>query len=113
VKRFQTQHGLNADGVIGPKTIEWLNYPIEDRIHRLALNAERSRLWPMQRSALVVVNLPSFDLNYYFRGKVAFSSKVIVGKQKRKTPMLEIKMDSLVLNPTWNVPPKIMREDII
>ncbi|MEZ9925057.1 L,D-transpeptidase family protein [Vibrio breoganii] len=113
VKRFQSQHGLNADGVIGPKTIEWLNYPIEDRIHRLALNAERSRLWPMQRSALVVVNLPSFDLNYYFRGKVAFSSKVIVGKQKRKTPMLEIKMDSLVLNPTWNVPPKIMREDII
>ncbi len=113
IKRFQSQHGLKMDGVIGPDTANWLNYPIEERIRRLALNAERSRLWPEQRQALVLVNLPSFDLNYYFKGEVVFSSKVIVGKQKRKTPLLEIKMDSLVLNPTWNVPPKIMREDII
>ncbi|WP_231892621.1 MULTISPECIES: L,D-transpeptidase family protein [unclassified Vibrio] len=110
---FQRQHGLSADGIIGPKTVEWLNYPIEERIRRLALNAERSRLWPTQRQALVLVNLPSFDLNYYYKGRVAFSSKVIVGKQSRKTPLLEIKMDSMFLNPTWNVPPKIMREDII
>ncbi|GAD79175.1 putative L,D-transpeptidase [Vibrio ezurae NBRC 102218] len=113
VKRFQRQHGLKADGVIGPDTAKWLNYPIEERIRRLALNAERSHLWPVQRKALVLVNLPSFELHYYFNNKVVFSSKVIVGKQQRKTPLLEIKMDSLVLNPTWNVPPKIMREDII
>lgn len=113
VKQFQEQHGLQPDGIIGPNTIEWLNYPIEERIRRLALNAERSHLWPTQREALVLVNLPSFELNYFFRGDVAFSSKVIIGKKKRKTPMMAIKMDSMVLNPVWNVPPKIMREDII
>lgn len=113
VKQFQTQHGLKPDGIIGPNTLDWLNYPLEERIRILALNAERSRLWPTQREALVLVNLPSFELSYYFRGDMAFSSKVIIGKKKRKTPMMAIKMDSMVLNPVWNVPPKIMREDII
>ncbi|GAM63128.1 L,D-transpeptidase YcbB [Vibrio ishigakensis] len=51
VKQFQEQHGLQPDGIIGPNTIEWLNYPIEERIRRLALNAERSHLWPTQREA--------------------------------------------------------------
>ncbi|CAM2836867.1 L,D-transpeptidase family protein [Vibrio rarus] len=113
VQQFQIQHGLKADGVIGPETMQWLNYPLQERIRRLALNAERSILWPQQRQAIVLVNLPSFDLSYYYKGNRAFYSKVIVGKQARKTPLLDIKMDSLVLNPTWNVPPKIMREDII
>ncbi len=113
IERFQALHGLDVDGIIGPDTVKWLNVTTEQRLKMLALNAERSRLWPKQRDALVVVNVPSFELIYWQGGEAIFESKVVVGRTSRKTPLLETNMDSLILNPTWNVPWKIMVKDIL
>ncbi|MBD1567348.1 L,D-transpeptidase family protein [Vibrio sp. S12_S33] len=113
VKDFQAMHGLQVDGVIGPETIKWLNFPLTDRISMLALNAERMRLWPELNDTLIVVNVPSFDMRYWYLGQEVFQSKVVVGRLSRKTPLMITKLDSLILNPTWNVPYKIMVEDIL
>ncbi|MGR5094472.1 L,D-transpeptidase family protein [Vibrio maritimus] len=113
VREFQQLYGLNDDGIIGPNTIEWLNKSANDKLRILALNSERSRLWPQQRENIILVNVPSFQLKYWDEGETRFESRVIVGKTSRQTPIFETKMDSLILNPTWNVPWKIMVKDII
>lgn len=113
VREFQRLYGLNDDGIIGPNTIEWLNKSANDKLRILALNSERSRLWPEQRQNIILVNVPSFQLKYWDEGETRFETRVIVGKTSRQTPIFETKMDSLILNPTWNVPWKIMVKDII
>ncbi|MFM2590214.1 murein L,D-transpeptidase [Vibrio sp. TBV020] len=113
VKQFQALHGLKPDGIIGPDTIRWINLPIEKRLSTLAINAERIRYWPVQRDTIIVVNVPSFEMTYWSSGQEVFESKVVVGKVERPTPLMRTRLDSLILNPTWNVPWKIMVEDII
>ena len=36
VKQFQRQHELGADGVLGEKTITWLNVPYEEKYRMIA-----------------------------------------------------------------------------
>lgn len=113
IKQFQQRHGLSVDGVIGPKTIYWINRPMEERLRLVALNAQRLRIWPEQRSNIVLVNVPQFAMTYWKGGEKAFESDVIVGRPSRKTPLINTKMDSVILNPRWNVPHKIMVKDIL
>lgn len=113
IKEFQYLHGLKPDGVIGPETIRWLNYPIEKRLATLAINAERIRYWPAQRDTIIVVNVPSYEMTYWDSGNTVFESKVVVGRKARPTPLMRTNLDTLILNPTWNIPWKIMVKDII
>ncbi|MCG6402861.1 L,D-transpeptidase family protein [Vibrio fluvialis] len=113
IKQFQKMHGLKPDGIIGPNTLKWLNMKVPDRLALLALNAERMRLWSTNDDTVIVVNVPGFNLKYWYSGKPVFQSKVVVGRISRPTPVMTTRLDSLILNPTWNVPHKIMVEDIL
>lgn len=113
IKQFQSMHGLKPDGILGPETVAWINVPFRDRLTSLALNTERARLLPKSRENIVIVNLPSFQLNYWHDGASVFTSKVIVGREERRTPLLRVEMDTLIVNPSWNVPSKLVKEDII
>ncbi|WP_194435527.1 L,D-transpeptidase family protein [Vibrio fluminensis] len=113
VKQFQQIHGLKVDGVIGPNTVRWLNKSSKARLKIIAINAERSRIWPDQRNTIILVNVPGYEMEYWFGGESIFQSEVIVGREKRPTPVMTTNLDSVILNPTWNVPWKIMVEDII
>ena len=113
ILEFQRMHGLKEDGVIGRNTLYWINMPYEKRMWLIALNSERARLIPRDKQNVVIVNLPSFRLHYWHNGEQLFSTRVIVGRKKRKTPLLRVTMDTLVLNPSWNVPRKLVREDLI
>ncbi|MDV6253856.1 murein L,D-transpeptidase [Vibrio sp. EA2] len=113
VKEFQRIHGLKQDGIIGPNTIRWINFSPKQRMHLLALNSERSRIWAKERDNVVFVNVPGYQVTYWHDGQPLFESKVVVGKRSRKTPIMTVNMDSVILNPTWNVPWSIMVRDII
>ncbi len=113
VKEFQRIHGLQQDGVIGPNTLRWINFSPKQRLHLLALNAERSRIWAKERDNVVFVNVPGYEVTYWHNGRPLFESKVVVGKSDRKTPIMTVTMESVILNPTWNVPWKIMVKDIL
>jgi len=114
VKSFQTRHGLPADGVVGPRTLEEMNVPIEKRIDQIRLNLERGR-WLLHDigEEFVIVNVAGFRLYLVREGKVAWTTRVQVGKTFRKTPVFRSEMTYLVLNPTWTVPPLLLREDIL
>lgn len=113
IKQFQQLHGLNPDGIIGPQTLKWLNLSLSSRLSTLALNAERVRYWPSEHDSIIVVNVPSYEMTYWHDGKAVFESKVVVGRKARPTPLMVTNLDTLILNPTWNVPWTIMVEDII
>lgn len=80
--------------------------------YKLALNAQRLRIIPNFNNG-IFVNIPSYQLHYFRDGKPILQSKVIVGRQDRRTPVMYSKLSNVVVNPPWNVPPTILSKDII
>jgi L,D-transpeptidase YcbB len=114
VKQFQARHGLEADGVIGQGTITALNMTKEQRRQQIIVNLERWRWFPSDLGINhVVVNIPNFLLHTVQSTDTTRIFKVVVGTEKRKTPVLSSKIDNIVFNPTWTVPPTILKEDLI
>ncbi|MBI3797741.1 MAG: peptidoglycan-binding protein [Deltaproteobacteria bacterium] len=60
VRRFQRQHGLNADGVVGDGTVAALNVSAEDRVQQIVANMERWRAFPPDLGPRHIdVNIPN------------------------------------------------------
>jgi L,D-transpeptidase YcbB len=116
VKRFQTRHGLEANGKLGPQTIAELNQPMSHRVEQLRLSLERWRWLPHDfAEPPIVVNIPEFKLRAFDApGKLALRMPVVVGKAMRtQTPVLDDDMKYIVFWPYWNVPPSILRGEMI
>ena len=114
VRGFQERHGLDQDGAVGPATLAALNVPVEQRIEQLRANLERTR-WVFEdlEDNFIVVNIASFRAYLVRDGDVAWTTRVQVGTPYRKTPIFKSSMKYLVFNPTWTVPPTILRQDIL
>jgi len=113
VKRFQQWQGLDGDGAIGARTRQWLNVSPQMRASLLALNIQRLRLLPDDMHNGIMVNIANYSLIYYNNGNKILSSRVIVGRPDRKTPLMRSALNNVVLNPPWNVPTTLVRKDII
>jgi L,D-transpeptidase YcbB len=116
VKRFQRRHGLDNDGRIGAGTIKQLNVPLQHRVLQLQLTLERWRWLPAEFSAPpIIVNIPDFRLRALDESNnVAMDMRVVVGKAMRtQTPVFTRDMTYVVLRPYWNVPPSILRSEIV
>ncbi|HBG52027.1 L,D-transpeptidase family protein [Candidatus Macondimonas diazotrophica] len=114
VMRFQTHMGLEDDGVVGPATLAMLNTPRTRRLDQLRANLERQR-WPVleEHGRLIRVNIPAFTLAALHDGQKVWQTRVIVGRQYRPTPLLEGKINTVVFNPTWTVPTRLVKEDLL
>ncbi len=114
VKKFQMRHGLAPDGVIGKGTIAALNFSKEKRKAQLVANMERWRWYPREfEPNYLMVNIPDYSLWAVSNKQMMRAHKVIVGTSKRSTPILSSRLNYIVLNPTWTVPPTILKEDVI
>ncbi|MDO4697182.1 MAG: L,D-transpeptidase family protein [Pasteurellaceae bacterium] len=80
--------------------------------HKLALNIQRLRLIPSFHNG-IFVNIPSYQLYYFRDGKLALQSKVIVGRDERRTPVMYSKLSNVVVNPPWHVPASIKNKDLV
>jgi L,D-transpeptidase YcbB len=116
VKHFQLRHGLDASGKLGPQTITELNRPMSDRVEQLRLMLERFRWMPHSfAQPPIIVNIPEFVLRAYDSSlHPALIMPVVVGRAMRtQTPVLEEEMKYLIIWPYWNVPPSILRAEIV
>ena len=114
IKNFQSRHGLQPDGVIGIGTILALNVSKEIRKQQVIVNLERWRWFPKNFGTnYLAVNIPNYYLHAVQNIDTTRIFRVVVGTEKRKTPILSSKIDNVVFNPTWTVPPTIMKEDLI
>ncbi|WP_181256442.1 murein L,D-transpeptidase [Marinilabilia salmonicolor] len=114
VVKFQKKHGIEALGNIGPETTIAMNTPVKERIKTLEVNLERWRWLPAEFSQYyVLVNIANFELEIIDNKQQINHQKVIVGRAYRKTPVFKSVMEYLDINPTWTVPPTILRNDLV
>jgi len=114
VKQFQQRHGFEADGVVGKGTLAAMNVPIKARIGQLRVNLDRAR-WVLHDlpQDFVVTDIAGFNLLYIRNGQEAWKTRVQVGKTYRKTPVFRDRIRYIEFNPTWTIPPGILRKDIL
>ena len=112
VKRFQERHGLTPDGAVGPATRAAMNVPVEKRIDQIRVNLERAR-WVLHemKGDFVLVDVAGFDVSYFRDDEPVWTSKVIVGRPFRETPIFKSLITYVVFNPTWTIPPTILVKD--
>ena len=113
-KRFQTRHGLPADGVVSNYTYKALNVPAEVRLGQLQTNLVRLQsMSGFLGDRFVMVNIPAAAIEAVENGRIVQRHTAIVGKIDRQTPILNSKITNLNLNPYWHAPESIVRKDII
>src|SRR5690606_29116751 len=80
----------------------------------ILVNMERSRWLPMSvKSDYLVVNIPEFRLHVYEEDSLVWSCNVVVGKSVNKTVVFHGDVKYIVFSPYWNVPPSIVRNEIV
>ncbi len=114
VRRFQQRHGLGVDGIVGPRTMRELNRTADDRVRQLVVNLERLRWLPRSlERRRIVVNVPSFSLTLIDDGAAVAEMAVVVGRRSWPTPIFSDRVEYIVLNPYWNVPKNIARDELL
>jgi murein L,D-transpeptidase YcbB/YkuD len=114
VKKFQREQYLDDDGTIGPTTRAALNVSVQQRIDQVRINLERGR-WLLHDlpSAFVLVDIAGYKIYFYRDGQPVWQSQVQIGKPYRKTPIFKSAINTITFNPTWTVPPTILRNDVL
>jgi len=119
VARFQRRHGLEPDGVLGPRTRDALAVPISWRIRQIELTLERWRWLPDIQAPAVIVNVPQYML-YTLPDPADADPQaqvrkipVIVGKEERQTPVFDSAIEAVVFRPYWEVPRSIVEQELL
>ena len=114
ISDFQFRHGLKVDGILGKRTVREINTSTQARIKQLEINLERAKqLAEINDERYILVNVPEYKLHVIENGEIIYQTRVIVGKKKNKTPVLSSVISEFVLNPYWNVPKSITKNEII
>ena len=114
LKRFQLRHGLPADGVTGKYTFSAMNVSAQVRLGQLETNLVRLRsMGGFLGERYVMVNIPAQQVEAVENGRVVLRHAAIVGKVDRQTPIVNSKINEIIVNPYWNAPVSIVRKDII
>ena len=114
VRRFQTRHGIDVDGAVGPETLRKMNVPVEDRINQIRVNLERAR-WILHQAydEFLVTDLAGFETFWVKDNEIIWREPVQIGKNYTQTPVFSDEIQYLEFNPTWTIPPGILRRIVI
>lgn len=114
VKMAQRQFGYKENGVVDALLLRELNLPVEKRVNQLQVNMDRlARFAVVSEGTHLVANIPEFKLHIYEGTKLAFDIDIVVGTESNKTVVFNDTMTYLVFSPSWNVPPSIVRKEIL
>jgi murein L,D-transpeptidase YcbB/YkuD len=119
VSAFQKSVGLRVTGIAGGATIDALGNNLgnsaEARLDGdIVAQMERWRWLPSELGERhIFVNIPEFTVRIFEKGVVIHQARVIVGKPETPTPVFSHVMDHAVMNPSWFIPPSILKKDIL
>jgi murein L,D-transpeptidase YcbB/YkuD len=114
VKKFQREQYLEVDGAIGPATRAALNVSVQSRIDQIRVNLDRAR-WLLHNipPEMLLVDVAGFKITYFKASQPIWRSRVQVGMAYRTSPIFKSEVNYITLNPTWTVPPTILRKDVL
>jgi len=106
-KAYLAMQRALKDEVQGPKKTK------EETERILKVNLERLR-WKNRpaENKFVKVNIAAFSLDVMEKGRSVLQMKVCVGEKGKETPQLSSKIYSVQVNPVWNIPESIARNEI-
>jgi murein L,D-transpeptidase YcbB/YkuD len=110
VQKFQGDHGLAQDGVVGKGTLEEINTSVQERLQSVIVAMERERWLNKDRGKRhIEVNLTDFTAKIIDNGKTTFETRSVIGARdaKRQSPEFSDEMEFMVINPSWFVPRSI------
>ncbi|MFG1394070.1 L,D-transpeptidase family protein [Xanthobacter agilis] len=119
VKAFQDSVRLKPTGVLGAATVTALNRsvsaaPSAETKADIIANMERWRWLPRDLGAYYVwVNIPEYLARIHEGDAVIHETRIVVGKKETPTPLLSQDMRYAVVNPAWNIPPSIARNEMM
>ena len=117
VKLFQQRHGLADDGRLSQATVDAINVPMTERVEELNLALERWRwLAEPYTNPRILENLAEFQVRAYNPDHtLAFKMKTVNGEFKggHETPVFTRMMRYVVFRPYWNVPPSIIKKELL
>lgn len=114
VKRWQEREGFEVDGRIGRITLAALNRPAETRVNQLRVNLDMRRgLAAAEAERRIEVNLPHQRLRLLDGNREALAMNVVVGRSDRATPLMRVRMTAVQFNPSWGVPERNARDDLL
>lgn len=120
VAALQKRNRIRATGVFDARTSDLLEPHPKARSLRglgsadIIANMERWRWLPQDLGDRhIMVNLPDFSLRLVEGGRTIHRARVIVGKTETQTPVFSHRMDHVVVNPSWHIPPSIMKNEIL
>ncbi|NGF76888.1 L,D-transpeptidase family protein [Fluviicola sp. SGL-29] len=113
LKKFQTDHGCNPDGVIGTNTVQILTETNLHKAQRIALAMEKQRRKQAYPSRYIAINIPEYMLRLRNEDTLCIETRIVVGKYENQTPELTSGMHTIVVYPYWNVPYSIASKEIL
>lgn len=113
LKTFQKFHGLEPEGKIDDNTLEALSQSTLYKYRMLALNLDRLRKQEQHESHMLFINIPAYNLKVIRENEIERVYRVCVGKTYSPTPRIDGDIEQIVINPEWNVPKRIARNEIL
>lgn len=113
VSGLQRENGLPVNGVFTPATRRALTGegPTADEAEIVA-NMEFWRWVPRDLGREhILVNAPALSVELRRDGEVVHSARIIIGKAETQTPFFSDRMDHIVVNPSWHIPPGILERE--
>lgn len=113
LKKFQSDHGCNPDGVIGANTVRVLTETNLHKAQRIALAMEKQRRKIPYPNRYIHINIPEYMLRLYNEDTLCSEHRIVVGKYENQTPELTSNLHSIFVYPFWNVPYSIASKEIL
>src|SRR5450631_2843879 len=115
VADFQKANGLPPSGMLTARTAAALSGAQSSHFEaEILANMERWRWMPRDLGEeRIEVNIPDYEAVVIENGAVIHRTRVVVGKEATPTPIFSDTMKFLIVNPYWNVPPSILRKEML
>ncbi len=113
VASLQRDNGLPVTGAFNATTRRALlgEGPSPEEADILA-NMEFWRWMPRDLGTQhILVNTPAYGMMLRRDGNVVHEARIIIGKQATQTPFFSDEMDHIVVNPSWYIPPGILKRE--
>ena len=114
IRAYQTANKLKVTGKVYADMINMMDNSDWEKFKRVAITMDKYKKLPDTLPATYVwVNLPAFDLHVINKDTTVFTSKVIVGAPKTRTPLLTSEISNFITYPQWTVPNSIIFKEML